>query len=113
MTEIESKRPEGPSEVAADQQHMQDIGAELYLEVQQYSRAELEAERKRVLRKVDRVILPIVGLTLHFLLRLHSPNRRHPDMRYLHAPILGQTIIKLRLGLLIERGSRFERVRLL
>lgn len=39
---------------------MRDIGADLYLEVQQYSREELETERKVVLRKIDWVIMPMV-----------------------------------------------------
>ena len=46
--------------MAAEKQ-MRDIGADLYLEVQQYSREELEAERKVVLRKIDWVIMPMVG----------------------------------------------------
>jgi hypothetical protein len=46
-------------QLAAEKQ-MRDIGAELYLEVRQYSREELEAERKIVLRKIDRVIMPMV-----------------------------------------------------
>ncbi|RYG63043.1 hypothetical protein EON64_16725 [archaeon] len=45
--------------IAAEKQ-MRDIGADLYLEVQQYSREELEAERKVVLRKIDWVIMPMV-----------------------------------------------------
>ena len=45
--------------VAAEKQ-MRDIGADLYLEVRQYSREELEAERKIVLRKIDWVIMPMV-----------------------------------------------------
>jgi len=40
---------------------MRDIGADLYLEVQQYSREELEAEAKIVLRKIDWVIMPMVS----------------------------------------------------
>lgn len=39
---------------------MRDIGAELYLEVQQYSREELDRERAVVRRKLDWVIMPIV-----------------------------------------------------
>lgn len=46
-------------QLAAEKQ-MRDIGADLYLEVQQYSREELEAERKVVLRKIDWVIMPMV-----------------------------------------------------
>jgi hypothetical protein len=46
-------------QVSAEKQ-MRDIGADLYLEVQQYSREELEAERKIVLRKIDWVIMPMV-----------------------------------------------------
>ena len=46
-------------QIQAEKQ-MRDIGAELYLEVQQYSREELEAERKVVLRKIDWVIMPMV-----------------------------------------------------
>lgn len=48
--------------IAAEKQ-MRDIGADLYLEVQQYSREELEAERKVVLRKIDWVIMPMVRYT--------------------------------------------------
>jgi hypothetical protein len=44
----------------AVEKQMRDIGADLYLEVQQYSREELEAERKVVLRKIDWVIMPMV-----------------------------------------------------
>jgi hypothetical protein len=40
---------------------MNDIGADLYLEVRQYSREELDAERKVVLRKIDWVIMPMVA----------------------------------------------------
>lgn len=47
-------------EIAAEKR-MRDIGAELYLEVQQYSREELDAERKIVLRKIDWVIMPMVS----------------------------------------------------
>ena len=39
---------------------MRDIGADLYLEVRQYSREELDAERTVVLRKIDWVIMPMV-----------------------------------------------------
>lgn len=46
-------------QVAAEKQ-MRDIGADLYLEVRQYSREELLAERKAVLRKIDWVIMPMV-----------------------------------------------------
>jgi hypothetical protein len=42
------------------EKQMRDIGADLYLEVQQYSREELEAESKAVLRKIDWVIMPLV-----------------------------------------------------
>ena len=48
------------AQLAAEKQ-MRDIGAEMYLEVQQYSREELDAERKTVLRKIDWVIMPMVG----------------------------------------------------
>jgi hypothetical protein len=44
----------------AVEKQMRDIGADLYLEVQQYSREELEAEQKIVLRKIDWVIMPMV-----------------------------------------------------
>ena len=47
----------------AAQKQMRDIGAELYLEVRQYSREELEAERKVVLRKLDWVIMPMVSIS--------------------------------------------------
>lgn len=46
-------------QLAAEKQ-MRDIGADLYLEVRQYSREELDAERKVVLRKIDWVIMPMV-----------------------------------------------------
>jgi MFS family permease len=42
------------------EKQMRDIGADLYLEVQQYSREELDAESKAVLRKIDWVIMPLV-----------------------------------------------------
>ncbi|CAI6340734.1 unnamed protein product [Periconia digitata] len=45
------------------EKQIRDIGADLYLEVQQYSREELEAESKIVLRKIDRVIMPIICMT--------------------------------------------------
>ena len=48
---------EGETEI---EKQMRDIGADLYLEVQQYSREELDAERKTVLRKIDWVIMPMV-----------------------------------------------------
>jgi hypothetical protein len=44
----------------AAEKQMRDIGADLYLEVRQYSREELDAERKIVLRKIDWVIMPMV-----------------------------------------------------
>jgi hypothetical protein len=40
--------------------NLKDVGADLYLEVQDYSDEELEAERKTVLRKIDWVIMPLV-----------------------------------------------------
>ncbi|KAF2019797.1 allantoin permease [Aaosphaeria arxii CBS 175.79] len=49
-------------QIAAEKQ-MRDIGADLYLEVQQYSREELDAERKIVLRKLDWVIMPMICMT--------------------------------------------------
>ncbi|KAF2823129.1 allantoin permease [Ophiobolus disseminans] len=48
--------------MAAEKQ-MKDIGADLYLEVRQYSREELDAERKVVLRKIDWVIMPMICMT--------------------------------------------------
>lgn len=63
----ESSIDEG--QLAAEKQ-MRDIGAELYLEVRQYSREELEAERKIVLRKIDWVIMPMVSEELLFVLML-------------------------------------------
>lgn len=39
---------------------LRDVGADLYLEIQDYTGEELEAERKIVLRKIDRVIMPLV-----------------------------------------------------
>ena len=50
-------------QLAAEKQ-MRDIGADLYLEVRQYSREELDSERKIVLRKIDWVIMPMVCLAL-------------------------------------------------
>jgi MFS family permease len=50
------------AQLAAEKQ-MRDIGAELYLEVQQYTREELDAERKLVLRKIDWVIMPMICIT--------------------------------------------------
>jgi hypothetical protein len=47
-------------QLAAEKQ-MRDIGAELYFEVRQYSRAELDLEREVVLRKIDWVIMPMVS----------------------------------------------------
>ena len=52
-------------QMAAEKQ-MRDIGADLYLEVQQYTREELDAERKIVLRKIDWVIMPMVSPFLSF-----------------------------------------------
>ncbi|KAH9869390.1 hypothetical protein IAQ61_006596 [Plenodomus lingam] len=49
-------------QLAAEKQ-MRDIGADLYLEVQQCSREELDAERKIVLRKIDWVIMPMICIT--------------------------------------------------
>ncbi|KAF2675785.1 allantoin permease [Lentithecium fluviatile CBS 122367] len=48
---------------SATEKQMRDIGADLYLEVQQYSREELDAERKIVLRKIDWVIMPMICIT--------------------------------------------------
>jgi hypothetical protein len=48
----------------AVEKQMRDIGADLYLEVQQYSREELEAERIIVLRKIDWVIMPMVRTSI-------------------------------------------------
>lgn len=47
------------------EKQMRDIGADLYLEVRQYSREELEAERKIVLKKIDWVIMPMVRSVQH------------------------------------------------
>lgn len=47
---------------SAAEKQMRDIGADLYLEVRQYSREELDAERKTVLRKIDWVIMPMVRI---------------------------------------------------
>lgn len=54
----------------AEEKQMRDIGAELYLEVQQFSREELEAERDLVRKKLDWVILPVVRGNLFLLLLL-------------------------------------------
>jgi hypothetical protein len=52
-------------QLAAEKQ-MRDIGADLYLEVRQYSREELDAERKTVLKKIDWVIMPMVLHSLFY-----------------------------------------------
>ncbi|KAK8185214.1 allantoin permease [Phyllosticta capitalensis] len=82
MSEIEKKRDslekpevditEGVTEYGPDEQKLRDIAGELYLEVQQYPREELEAEGKKVLRKIDKVILPVICITcmLHYLDKL-------------------------------------------
>lgn len=46
----------------AAEKGMRDIGAELFLEVQQYSEEELDVESKIVLRKIDWVIMPMVNI---------------------------------------------------
>jgi len=56
--------------MAAEKQ-MRDIGADLYLEVRQYSREELDAERKIVLRKIDWIIMPMV-LHIPFPPKMHD-----------------------------------------
>lgn len=69
MADMEKKQDISPAReesidegrIAAERQ-MRDIGADLYLEVQQYSREELEAERKVVLKKIDWIIMPMVSL---------------------------------------------------
>lgn len=63
-------------QMAAEKQ-MRDIGADLYLEVQQYSREELEAERKVVLRKIDWVIMPMVRCLDH-----RQPHKAYCDYRF-------------------------------
>ncbi|KAK5004714.1 hypothetical protein LTR28_008560, partial [Elasticomyces elasticus] len=45
-----------------DGKGMRDVAADLFLETQQYSPAELEAERAAVKRKLDQIIMPIVQL---------------------------------------------------
>jgi hypothetical protein len=69
-TEISPVREPSVDEgqMAAEKQ-MRDIGAELYLEVRQYSREDLDAERKIVLRKIDWVIMPMV-----YFLTLFNPH---------------------------------------
>jgi hypothetical protein len=57
--------------VAAEKQ-MRDIGADLYLEVRQYSREELESERAIVLRKIDWVIMPMVRINSRSVDSTHS-----------------------------------------
>jgi hypothetical protein len=57
----------------AIEKQMRDIGADLYLEVRQYSREELDAERKIVLRKIDWVIMPMVTLVRNL------PSYNNPD----------------------------------
>lgn len=49
----------------ATEKQMRDIGADLYLEVRQYTREELDAERKIVLKKIDWIIMPIVRAPFH------------------------------------------------
>jgi hypothetical protein len=55
----------------AVEKQMRDIGTDLYLEVQQYSREELEAERKVVMRKIDWVIMPMVTSHPILIFSLH------------------------------------------
>jgi hypothetical protein len=47
-------------------EEMRDVGADLWQEVQQYSREELDAENKLVLKKIDLVIMPMVRCRLPF-----------------------------------------------
>jgi hypothetical protein len=74
-------------QVALEKQ-MRDIGADLYLEVQQYSREELDAERKTVLRKIDWVIMPMVRTPSRQLPRSPVPDQT-PDLHDLHDPVSG------------------------
>jgi hypothetical protein len=73
-------------QMAAEKQ-MRDIGADLYLEVRQYSREELEAERKIVLRKIDWVIMPMVYTPCLNRNANHLANHQPADMRNLHNSI--------------------------
>jgi len=63
-------------QMAAEKQ-MRDIGADLYLEVRQYSREELDAERKIVLRKIDWVIMPMVRDSTDFRRSTHLTKPRY------------------------------------
>ena len=75
--EIAPAREESTDEErSAAEKQMRDLGAELYLEVQQYSREELEAERKVVLRKIDWIIMPMVSLLHSFSFLLHFSGPR-------------------------------------
>ncbi|KAK8436630.1 hypothetical protein IWX49DRAFT_277982 [Phyllosticta citricarpa] len=49
---------------------LRDIGGELCLEVQQYPKEELEADGKKVLRKIDRVMLPVICITCIMMQKL-------------------------------------------
>jgi hypothetical protein len=81
-TEISPAREPSIDEgqLAAEKQ-MRDIGADLYLEVQQYSREELEAERKVVLRKIDWVIMPMVRPLPVQIVQLHD-HETNQDIRF-------------------------------
>lgn len=73
-------------QISAEKQ-MRDIGADLYLEVRQYSREELESERKIVLRKIDWVIMPMVILLSQIPTVQHHAKTQPPDLHNLHDPI--------------------------
>jgi hypothetical protein len=77
----------------ATEKQMRDIGADLYLEVHQYSREELDAERATVLRKIDGVIMPMVPSPFP---SLHTTPYTSSDLHNLHNPIPRQALPKLR-----------------
>jgi hypothetical protein len=81
-------------QIAAEKQ-MRDIGADLYLEVRQYSREELETERKVVLRKIDWVIMPMVYTSCFNHNTNHLANHQPADLHNLHNSIPRQTLLEL------------------
>lgn len=69
-SEIDEKRIQGVPTVADLQDSSSngdkttnghDIGADMFNEVQHYTSEELESERARVRKKIDRILMPIVG----------------------------------------------------
>lgn len=97
-------------QMAAEKQ-MRDIGADLYLEVRQYSREELEAERKVVLRKIDWVIMPMVRTDFPTMCNTTITTKLTPysDLHNIHHPIPRQTLPQLRQRLHPDPRSRSPR----